>query len=166
MMKLGVVGLAALAVAPFPLGHAAAPRACLALHLAARAAFEGGAGAEEGGISLRNRSTSSCQVAGRAILEFVAGGRRLGVRNVVGKSTSGARRGRAILLTPGDRAFVHARWSNWCGDRYQRVGLRVWIQTTDPKVPVKGTVAPPRCDDPSVGSRVAVGPFERIRHYP
>jgi hypothetical protein len=165
MKKLALALLALLAVFYAP-AQASPPRACLAHDLAARAAFQGGTGADEGGIALRNRSATSCRVFGRAILDFVAGGRRLAIRNVVGKATDGARRERTILLAPGDRAFVHARWSNWCGARYPRVAVRMWIQTTDPKVAVAGTVASPRCDDPAAGSLVAVGPFERARHYP
>jgi hypothetical protein len=96
----------------------------------------------------------------------VIGRQRLPVRNTVGKATDGGRRARAILLAPSARAFVHARWSNWCGVRYSRVAVRIWIQTTEPKVLVKGAVPPPRCENPRVSSQVAVGPFERVRHYP
>ena len=165
MFRLLLAFPAVIAVCLAP-AQAAAPRACLAHDLGARAAFEGGSGADEGGIALRNRSETSCQVYGRAIVDFLAGRERLAVKNVVGVATNGARRTRAILLKPGDRAFIHARWSNWCGLRYRRVGVRIWIQTTEPRVPVRGTVSPPRCDNPAASSPVAVGPFERVRRYP
>jgi hypothetical protein len=165
-MKSLLLALPAAIAVSFVPARAALPRACLAHDLVARAAFQGATGADEGGIALRNRSASACQLAGRAIIDFVVGSSRLAVRNVVGKATNGTRRDRTILLAPGDRAFVHARWSNWCGVAYRRVAVRLWIQTTAPKVPVIGTVASPRCDDPAASSRVAVGPFERARHYP
>jgi hypothetical protein len=165
-MKTLLVAVPVLVAVSLLPAQAATPRACLAHDLSARAAFEGGTGAQEGGIALRNRSATACRLSGRAILDFVAAGRRLAVRNVVGKATDGTRRDRSILLAPANRAFVHARWSNWCGARYSRVAVRMWIQTTEPKVPVSGAVASPRCDDRAVGSRVAVGPFERVRRYP
>src|SRR5918912_676179 len=68
----------------------------------------------------------------------------------------------AFLLAPRAAAFVHIRWSNWCGARSAPVHLRLWIMTVQPRVQVRGTVPAPRCDSAAAGSTVAVGPFESL----
>jgi len=56
---------------------------------------------------------------------------------------------------------VHLRWSNWCGRHYSSVGVRLWLMSVEPRVPVRGTTAMPRCDNRSARSVVVVGPWER-----
>jgi hypothetical protein len=142
---------------------AAGPPACLASGLGARGVFQGATGATEGGVYVRNRSAHLCILSGRPLVDLLAGRERLDVRTVAGTTTIGRRVARMITLAPGRRAFVRLRWTNWCGARYRTVGLRLWIQTVQPRLPVHGAVVPPRCDAPAAPSTLAVGPFERLR---
>ena len=166
-MKLLLTAVLGAVVVAFAPAHAGGPGACLGSDLAARPAFQGGTGAQEGGVTLRNRSGHSCVLAGRAIVDFSAGAGPLPlpVRVVVGRATDGRRRDRTIVLAPGRRAFVHARGSNGCGRRYEHVTVRLWLRSVEPRVHVRGAISPPRCDDAAVASRVAVGPYERVRVY-
>jgi Protein of unknown function (DUF4232) len=159
-MKLLLAAVFAVAAASTSPPHAA-PAACLGHQLAARAMFEGATGAAEGGITLRNASRHSCVLRGRAIVAFAADGAQLNARVTVGRGTDGRRRDRALVLRPRATAFVHVRWSNWCGPRYSAVTARLWMQSVEPRVRVRGTLAPPRCDDSATDSRVAVGPYEK-----
>jgi Protein of unknown function (DUF4232) len=167
-MKRLLVAVFAVAIASLPAAHARGPGACLGRDLTARAAFQGGTGAQEGGVALRNRVGHSCLLSGRATIDFVAGGRALSlpVRVAVGRATDGRIRDRTILLAPGQRAFVHSRWSNWCGERYGHVTVRLWLRSVEPRVHVRGVISSPRCDDNASASRVAIGPYERVRLYP
>jgi hypothetical protein len=161
-MKGLLVALCALAILPSESAHALKTNACLGRDLVARAAFQGATGAEEGGVVLRNRTDRSCELSGRAVVDFVTSpsSRALPVRVGLGRATDGRIRDRTIILAPGQRAFVHTRWSNWCGERFTEVVVRLWLQSVEPRVRVHGAVAVPRCDDSSRSSRVAIGPYE------
>ena len=160
LADLALVVAAVLAAAG---GPAARPRACLASDLTARAAFQGATGAAEGGVVVTNRSRSRCTVSGRPLVDLLVNGRRLDVRQVLGRPTKNRRPQPYVLLAPGQGAFVHIRWSNWCGARNAPVHLRLWIMTVQPRVQVRGTIAAPRCDSAAARSTVAVGPFESLR---
>ena len=160
LADLALVVAAVVAAAGSP---AARPRACLATDLAARAAFQGATGAAEGGVVATNRSRSRCAVFGRPLVDLLANGHRLDVRQVLGRPTTNRRPQPYVALAPGEAAFVHIRWSNWCGNRSGPVRLRLWIQTVHPRVAVRGTIPAPRCDSAATRSTVAVGPFESLR---
>ena len=167
MMKGLLLAVFVVGIASLPPANATGHRACLGRDLTARAAFQGGGGAEEGGVALRNIARHACLLSGRATIDFVVGGGALPlpVRVSVGRATDGRVRDRAVLLTSGQRAFVHARWSNWCGQRYQHVTVRLWLQSVEPRVRVREAISTPRCDEASSPSRVAIGPYERVRLY-
>jgi hypothetical protein len=146
--------------------HATTPRACTDADLAARVAFQGGTGAMEGGVTLRNRASTACRLHGVVTLAFRAAGRTLAVRNDPGPATSGADGVRTLVLARRAQAFVHATWRNWCGKHHGNVGVRVAIPKIAVRLAAAGTTSTPRCDDRTRPSTVAVGAFERLRHYP
>jgi hypothetical protein len=164
-MKGLLFAVSALAAVPFASAHVGGPGACLGPEMAGRAAFEGATGAQEGGVILRNRSGHSCLLSGRATVDFALRARALPLPVLVttGPATDGRRRDRMLMLRPGQHAFLHVRWSNWCGERYERVAVRVWLMSVEPRVHVRGAISSPRCDDSTTGSRVAIGPYERVR---
>ena len=148
---------AVVAVSPAP---ASGPRACYGGDLSARAGLQGAGGAMEGGVTVRNRSTHTCVLSGRPNVDFLNGDTPLRPNVLPGPSTTGVRRTRALRLRPGAKAFVHLRWSNWCGPRSPRVGVRLWLMSVKPRLPVSGTTGMPRCDNRERPSVVAVGPWE------
>jgi hypothetical protein len=164
-MKRLLIAVSVLAAVPFASARAGGPGACLGPEIAARAAFGGATGAQEGGVILRNRSGHSCLLTGRATVDFAVRARAfpLPVLVTAGRATNGRRRDRTLALLSGQRAFVHVRWSNWCGERYERVTVRVWLMSVEPRVHVRGSISSPRCDHSAAGSQVAVGPYERLR---
>jgi Protein of unknown function (DUF4232) len=167
-MKRLLIALCALAIVPLEQAHAVSVHACLGPDLAARADFQGASGAQEGGVVLRNRTHRSCKLNGRAVIDFAAQDMPapLPVRVAIGRGTDGHLPDRALVLSPGQRAFVHARWSNWCGDANSEVRVRLWLRSLEPRVHVRGEISTPRCDNRGLPSRVAIGPYERVRRYP
>ena len=122
---------AAVVVALLSIGPAAAAdsQVCAASDLTGHATFQGATGAAEGGVTLVNRSTHTCTLAGRAGISFTESERTLAVRMTIGTSTHGQRKAVTVALRSGERAFVHARWSNWCGRRYRAVGVRLRVRS-------------------------------------
>ena len=141
----------------------ASPPACLAPDLSARLGLQGATGAMEGGVTVRNRTAHRCVLLGRPSVWFLVRGSQLLVRVAPGPSTTGVRRERPLTLAPGGRAFVHLRWSNWCGAPSTRITVRLYLRSKKPLLPVRGTAHTPRCDDRSAMSVVKVGPWERPR---
>jgi hypothetical protein len=141
----------------------ASPPACTGPNLSARLGLQGATGALEGGVTVRNRTAHRCVLFGRPSVWFLDRGSQLLVRVAPGPSTTGRRREHALTLAPGGRAFVHLRWSNWCGARSTRIAVRLYLRAKKPVLPVRGTTHTPRCDDRSAMSVVRVGPWERPR---
>jgi len=83
------------------------------------------------------------------------------LRPAFGATTNGRRRERWITLAPGRRAFVHLRWTNWCGSRADPVRIRLWFRTHEPLLRVRGSVTPPPCSEPAEDSVLAIAPLER-----
>jgi hypothetical protein len=134
------------------------PGACFSTQLRARAIFQGATGAQEGGVVLRNISARACVLNDRPSVAFVVN--RSTVLDV--RVTVDTTRTRTIaVLRPGRRAFVHIRWRNWCGKRYEGVAVWLWMRSVKPLVRARGAISPPRCDDSATASRVAVGPYEK-----
>jgi hypothetical protein len=166
-MKRLLLALCVLAVVPLEPAHAVEIRACLGDDLAARANFQSATGAQEGGVVMRNQTRHSCELSGRAVVDFVPSGQSdpLPVVVAAGRATDGHLRDRTIVLASGERAFVHTRWSNWCGGGLRVVAVRLWLQSVEPRVRVRGAISTPGCDDSARSSRVVVGPYERFRRY-
>ena len=166
-MKHLLVAACLFVVLPMKQAPAVPLKACLGRNLGARADFQGATGAQEGGVVLRNRTEASCMLSGHAVIDFVVRGetRPLPVRVAAGRDTHGRLHDRTILLAPGQRAFVHAHWSNWCGEVSRKIEVRLWLRSVEPRVHVRGGISTPRCDDSAGSSRVAIGPYERVRRY-
>ncbi|MGB2953795.1 MAG: DUF4232 domain-containing protein [Gaiellaceae bacterium] len=141
---------------------ASSTSACLGPDLSARVALQGGTGAMEGGVIVTNRTSRRCTVVGRPGVSFFRAGQQLHVRVADGPSTTGARRPHTLTLRPRERAFVHLRWSNWCGAPSARITVRLLLRSAKSLV-VRGTSYTPRCDDAHAVSVVRVGPWEPLR---
>jgi hypothetical protein len=165
--KSALIAFLLFASVPLFSANAVTINSCLGSDLVGRADFEGATGAQEGGVVLTNRTKESCELGGHAIVDFVAPGqsRPLPVVIAAGRDTRGRVHDRVIILSQGQSAFVHTRWSNWCGQRLPRVRVRLWLRSVEPRVRVRGEIAMPRCNSSARSSRVAVGPYERVRRY-
>jgi hypothetical protein len=107
-----------------------------------------------------NRRPYPCTLSGRPGIRFFRGSSNFSVRKVSGASSSGWKDPRTFVLLPGRKAYVRLHWSNWCGRRYEYVGLLVTIRTGQPRLIVDGTAPTPPCLKRGAASVVAVGPWE------
>ena len=160
MTKLLIPALLVLAALSASSAPAGGPILCSARTLSARAGLQGAAGTLEGGVTVTNRRPYPCTMTGRASVLFIHGGSGLGVKRVVGTSTTGERDPRTFTLVSGQKAFVRLRWANWCGKRYAYVGLLVSLKAHQPRLIVDGTTATPPCLKRGADSLLAVGPWE------
>ena len=161
-MKVALaITLAALAAFTASSSPAGGPLPCTALRLEARGGLQGATKALEGGVTVTNRRAYPCMLGGRTKVEFIRGGVPISVSEVPGRSTTGRRDPRVIMLSAGERAFVRLRWSNWCGRRYASLGILLRLRANQQRLIVRGTTSVPPCVNRRAASVVAVGPWER-----
>ena len=119
---------------------------------------EGGTGKAIGVLEVENVGAAQCAIHGvpRVILRS-AGGRSLAVRQ-----TREPARGQRVVLRPGERADADFSWTNYCGNSGAAYAELAWRGISLRLRPAaNGWMRRARCDDPSAGSTVSVGPFER-----
>lgn len=131
------------------------------------AGWQGAGGAMAGGFVLWNAGAAPCSLTGRPRVTIVDGA---GPLDVIDRPTPDA--DRTVILGPNQEApvlheelatglgSVRLFWSNWCGrDPVEPLGLVVQIGEGRSRLPVESGGSTPRCDAPSGGSAISVGPY-------
>jgi hypothetical protein len=155
---------------PAPARPAAVPPAtpaCTADRLRAAAGWEGAGGSLAGWVRLTSRAGARCHLRGYPAIQLLdQQGRALPTTT----GRAGGSQVTEVLLRPGTAATVTFVWSNWCGPRPGRVGLRVALPGGVTLVPAIAAGTPrglaARCDAPGAPSTLSRGPFAPQRPEP
>ena len=140
---------------------------CTAPQLRATAAMEGAAGSREGEILFTNVSDATCTLEGTQSTWLLdVNGDRIDGIDFISSPARWEVNGDpkpagwpVVTLTPGDRASMRLRWSNWCVG-----GALTWDMPLAGEagiVTIDGLAQdPPPCNGPDQPSTIEVGPFE------
>jgi Protein of unknown function (DUF4232) len=144
-------------------GPAAVPPgtpACTADRLHATAGWEGAGGSLAGWVRLTSRDRARCQLRGYPAIQLLDQHHRA-LPTSTGRT--GPSQATGVLVRPGAAATVTFVWSNWCGPRPGRLGLRVTLPGGGTLVPAVQAGTPrglaARCDAPGAPSTLSRGPF-------
>ena len=150
-----------------PTADASAPSgpACTAGAVSAHVDEQGGAGSIAGSVEIKNESAAACllrPLAGQIVPTLRIKDASGNVLPTDEQPQPGAIPDAAVMLNPGQSAFVTYVWSNWCGAAPSSAlsvayALPGGGEIAAPIAGVPSQDAVPRCDDTSRASTLIVG---------